>query len=290
MIPSHVLSALGGSLVGAVVGYGVTLLSSSLPAGSARAPVGPAIAEDSPQGTDGDAGVDPAMVANARLVESLRQCSQRLTLLADDESRAEAMLQAERGAEADASGSAQARRLARRDPSQADWKQMANTGTVRYLLPCASFNPTQEALDRLGLAPHDVPAVQSAFTAARNVAWAQIRPLCAAAAGGDAVADNLGLDACPQVILNAEQATNAAAADGALRAVGAVKAGAADPSAIPMDDAVATTFLALTLVAKDAERRLAAVLGPDDARAALYGSGSCGRSSEVRSAGGAASR
>lgn len=290
MIPSHLLSALGGGLVGAAAAYGAALLSSSPSAASARAASAPAIADDAPQGTDGDAGVDPAMVANANLVESLRQCTQQVTLLADDKSRAEGLLQAERGAEVDASRSAQARRLARRDPSQADWKQMASTGTVRYLLPCASFNPTQETLDRLGLAPHDVPAVQSAFTAARDAAWTQIRPLCIAASGSAAVADNLGLDACPQVIFNAEQATNPAAADGALRAVGAVKAGAADPSAIPMDDPVATTFLALTLVAKDAERQLGSVLGPDDAHAAIYGSGSCGRSSEVSSARGAALR
>jgi hypothetical protein len=284
-MPSHILSALGGGLVGAVVAGGA-LLSSSPSAGPARAPSAPAIQDDAPQGT----GVDPAMVANANLVESLRQCTQRLTLLADDESRAEELLQAERGAEVDASRSAQARRIARRDPSQADWKQMASTGTVRYLLPCASFHPTEESLDRLGLAPRDVPVVQSAFTAARDAAWTQIRPLCAAAAGRAAIADNLGLDACPQVILNAEQAANPAAADGALRAIGALKAGAADPSAIPMDDPVATTFLALTLVAKDAQSRLDAVLGPDNARAAIYGSGSCGSSSEVRSAGAAGSR
>ena len=68
---------------------------------------------------------------------------------------------------------------------------MASTGTVRYLLPCASFKPTRDAMDRLGLPPGDVVAIQSAFTAAREDAWAQVRPLCAAAAGSEATADSV---------------------------------------------------------------------------------------------------
>ncbi len=101
----------------------------------------------------------------------------------DDKDHNEQQIEAERFAEADASQFAQARRLARRDPSQSDWKLMASAGTIRYLLPCASFNPTPEIADSLGLAPRDVPAIQSAFAAARDTAWTQIRPLCATASG-----------------------------------------------------------------------------------------------------------
>jgi len=157
---------------------------------------------------------------------------------------------------------------------------MASVGTIRYLLPCASFNPTPEVLDRLGLAPRDVPAVQSAFAAARDTAWTQIRPLCATAAGSMTTADSLGLDSCPQVILDAERTKDPAAADRAMRAVGAVKAGLADPSAIPPDDPVAAAFVVMTGVAKDSEGRLGSVLGPEDAHSVVYGNGSCGHTSE----------
>jgi hypothetical protein len=103
--------------------------------------------------------------------------------------------------------------------------------------------------------------------------------LCATALGGAAAADRVGLDACPQVILEAERVANAADADSAMRAVGAVKAGLADPTTASSSP-VATAFLVMTGVAKDAESQLASVLGPDDARFAVYGDGTCSRTSE----------
>jgi hypothetical protein len=279
------LFALSGCVTGALVTYGAIWLFDVHP-GAAPPSDGPTTGTAQDRPDRDEASIDPAMAANANLVESLRQCSQKLALLSEDDSRAEQQLEAER----DASRSAQVRRLARRDPSQSDWKQMASVGTVRYLLPCASFNPAPEMLDRLGLAPRDVPTIQSAFTAARDTAWTQIRPLCAAAAGSTATADTLGLESCPQVILNAEQTANPTAADSALRAVGAVNAGLADSSTIPASDPVGAAFLVLTGVAKDAENRLASVLGPEDARSAVYGTGSCGRTSEFTSAPGTLAR
>ncbi|HEY1697170.1 MAG TPA: hypothetical protein VGG39_33650 [Polyangiaceae bacterium] len=229
--------------------------------------------------SDGDSPVDdPAMEANANLVASLRACSQKLTALQDDEAR----MERDRESEVDASQAARARRMARREPSPDDWKQMASTGTVRYFLPCGAFEPAPELLDRLGLAPRDVPAVQSAFAAARQSAWSQIRPLCAAAAGTASTADRLGLESCPQVILDAARAADGAATDRAMRSVGAVRAGLADPSTIAADDAVGVAFLALTGVAREAETRLVADLGPDEAHAVVYANGGCGRTAEFR--------
>ncbi len=269
-----------GSLVGAASAFGAGLLRSAPSDAATRgAPTAAAGSDDDRARNDQQATVDPALVANANLVASLHACSQRLASLTDEESR----LEADRLAEADASQSARARRRARRDPSQDDWKQMAGVGTIRYLLPCASFTPTPEVLDRLGLAAREVPAVQSAFSQARDAAWVQIRPLCATAAGSTATADRLGLESCPQVILDAERGTDPAAADAAMRAVGAVKAGQADPSSISSSDAVGTTFLVLTGVAKDAESRLGSVLGAEDAHAVVYGNNGCGRAAEFTS-------
>lgn len=277
------LFTLIGAVIGVLVTYGSVRLASAHSDTASRRDVVAGAADDG--GGDGDPSADPAMLANAHLTSSLEECSQRLARLDDENVGLERQLEAERMAEADASRSAQARRSARRDPSQSDWKRMASTGTIRYLLPCASFNPSPEVIDRLGLAPRDVPAIQSAFAAARGSAWAQIRPLCATATGSTTTADRLGLDSCPQVILDAARATNPAAADSAMRAVGAVKAGMADPSAIPADDPVGATFLVLTGVARDAENQLTSVMGPDDARAAVFGNGSCGHTSEFISPG-----
>jgi hypothetical protein len=223
------------------------------------------------------------MLANENLTRSLQVCSQKLTLLTDEKEQLEHGLESERMAEADASRAARARRIARRDLSQADWKQLMAAGSVRYVLPCASFNPPSDVMDRLGLGPGDVPQVQTAFAAARDAAWAQIRPLCATAAGGTEAADRLGLESCPEVILDAEKVTSPADADRAMRAVGAVKAGVTEPSATPAGDPVVTAFLVMTGVAKDAERRLGAALGPEDARLIVYGAGSCSRITEFTS-------
>jgi hypothetical protein len=191
------LFALSGGVVGVLAAYGSVRLSSAHADTAARADVVPVGgAEDARPDEEGDPGTDPAMVANAGLAQSLHECSQRLAQVMDDKGLVEQQMEAERMAEADASRSAQARRLARRDVSQSDWKQLASAGTIRYLLPCASFNPTPDVLDRLGLQARDVAAVQSAFAASRDAAWVQIRSLCIAAAGSTVAADKLGLDSC----------------------------------------------------------------------------------------------
>jgi hypothetical protein len=280
------LFALSGGVVGVLAAYGSVRLSSAHADTAARADVVPVGgAEDARPDEEGDPGTDPAMVANAGLAQSLHECSQRLAQVMDDKGLVEQQMEAERMAEADASRSAQARRLARRDVSQSDWKQLASAGTIRYLLPCASFNPTPDVLDRLGLQARDVAAVQSAFAASRDAAWVQIRSLCIAAAGSTVAADKLGLDSCPQVIFDTEKATDPAGADSAMRAVGALRAGLADPSAVPSGDPVGAAFLVLTGIAKDAENRLGSALGPDDARSAVYGNGNCARTSEFTSPG-----
>jgi hypothetical protein len=268
---------LGGAMLGAGVLYGTVRLSGT----ESAEPPRERIVVDRDRTPDDDGAVDPAMVANANLTESLEQCSQRLAILSDQKDFLAQQFEAAREAEADASRSAQARRLSRRDPSAADWRRMASTGTVRYLLPCASFRPSPDVLDRLGLAPPDVPVVQNAFAAARATAWTAVRPLCMAAVGSVSTADRLGLDACPQVILDTARATDPGGADSAMHVVGAIRAGVADPSALRPDDAVGTTFLALTGVARDAESRLAAALGSEDARAIVYGNNGCGRTVEL---------
>jgi hypothetical protein len=225
------------------------------------------------------------MVANANLAESLRDCSQQLARLADEKALLEQQITDERAAAADASRSALARRIARRDLSQSDWEQLAHTGTIRYVLPCASFNPDPMTMNTLGIAPRDVTVIREAFDAARNNAWAQIRPLCALALGNAGEADTLGLDVCPKVILDAAKAANVQTADAAMRAVAAVRAGLADPSTISSSDPVGSTFLAMTAIAKDAELRIGSQLGPDDVRVMVYGNNGCSHTTQFNGPG-----
>jgi hypothetical protein len=234
---------------------------------------------------DSNMSTDPAMVANANLAERLRDCDRQVARLSDEKSLLEQQISDERAEAADASRSALARRIARRDLSQDDWKELARTGTIRYVLPCASFNPGEETMNRLGLAPRDVLVIQDAFAAARNAAWSRIRPVCAMALGNAGEADTLGLDLCPKVILDSAKMANPRAADDAMRAVAAVRAGFADPSTIPSSDSVGTTFLVMTAVAKDAEFRIGSQLGPDDVRAMVYGNNGCTHTTEFNGPG-----
>ena len=68
---------------------------------------------------------------------------------------------------------------------------------------------------------------------------------------------------------------NPNAADVAMRAVAAARAGFSAPSALPSRDPVAATFFALTAVAKDAENHIGAQLGPNAARVAVHGTNNC---------------
>jgi hypothetical protein len=75
------------------------------------------------------------MIANANLSQSLSECSHQLALVTEENVRIEQQLDTERDASADAGKSALARRIARRDLSLDDWKQLAPTGTVKYAHP-----------------------------------------------------------------------------------------------------------------------------------------------------------
>jgi hypothetical protein len=267
------------ALSGAVLGFGLCYLALAIASGLRTRPPGEVpTAEPSnsvPVAAEADSSIDPAMIANANLSQSLSECSHQLALVTEENVRLEQQLDSERNAVADAGKSTLARRIARRDLSLDDWKQLARTGTVKYVLPCGSFNPSPETIDGLGLEANDVPVVRDAFVAARAVAWGQVRPLCASAVGSLNAADRLGLEACPQLILSSEKTTNPNAADVAMRAVAATRAGLSDPSALPTGDAVAATFYALTAVAKDAEAHIGAQLGPDEAQVAVYGTNNC---------------
>lgn len=113
----------GGGGAGLILG----LLGLVIPrrAPIAECPTPEPAAEDAVREADANAGSDPAMIANANLAETLRDCSRQIVRLADEKSLLEQQISDERAAAADASRSAVARRIARRDLSQSDWKELA---------------------------------------------------------------------------------------------------------------------------------------------------------------------
>jgi hypothetical protein len=267
------LFALGGGVIGLALGCGLVALAYRGEGSTATHP-----SKNHPS-DDADAGEDPAMAANAALAESLRECTQKLATLTED--KADLLRQLEAARKAADAVSAASPQGPLKIVSQDDWKNLSRTGTIRYLLPCAAFNPQQGVMDRLGIGSRDVPIVRDAFAAARNAAWSQIRPLCVQAVGNAATADQLGFDACPRIILASAKTANANEADNAMRAVSAVQAGLADRSTLRSGDPVTTTLLALTGMAADAESRVGSRYGAEDTRRIVYGDNACSRMVEL---------
>jgi hypothetical protein len=267
------LFALGGGVIGIALGCGLFALAYR---GDGSTPTHPSKSHPS---DDVGAGEDPAMAANAALAEGLRECTQKVTSLTEDKADLLRQLEAARKSADAVSGASRQGPL--KTLSEDDWKGLSPTGTIRYLLPCASFNPEQKVMDRLGIGSRDVPIVRDAFGAARSAAWAQIQPLCAKAVGNAATAAALGFESCPRLILASAKTANANDADNAMRAVSAVKAGTADRSTLRSGDPVTTTLLALTGIAADAESRVASRYGAEDARRIVYGDNGCGRLLEL---------
>src|ERR1700733_3417162 len=199
MVRRERLFALSGVVLGFALCCGVLAIASVLRTQPPRDVPMADPSDRAPVAAETDSSVDPAMLANANLSASLSECSHQLELVTEENVRLEQQLDGEHNAAADSGKAALARRIARRDLALDDWKQLARTGTVKYVLPCASFNPSPETIDGLGLDPHDIPVVRDAFVAARTLAWGQVRPLRASAVGSLNAADRLGLEACPQL-------------------------------------------------------------------------------------------
>jgi hypothetical protein len=277
MVVREKLYAIGGALVGLVVGVSPLAMGHLLPA--RPAPV-PAVVVLPPALSSAEAGIDPAMIANINLTTSVVECTRKLQGALDDDTHLEQELEAAQNQDAGATAALE-RRISRRNLSPKAWKDLAKAGTVRYLLPCASFRPSDETLNRLGLAPSDVPVVADAFAAARDAAWTRLRPMCAGVVGNADQAERLGLDACPEVLLASARGVSETDVDEALRTVGSLKAGLTDPGAAPADATLGAALLGMTDIARDAESRIASRLGPEAARVIVYGSNGCSHMVEL---------
>ena len=167
------------------------------------------------------------------------------------------------------------------DPSPEEWGELAKTGSVKYTTPCFGtrskpWSPSDADLDRAGLAPSDRRAVETAYAHATEQMSATIMPLCAAVVGSAEAAAKLGLEACRQAVLDAEDARDPRAAFRARQLVGEIRAGAR-PMPSPNDplNPVAKVYLALTGSTKALEAELAQSFGPAEAHRLVGADGMC---------------
>ncbi len=223
-------------------------------------------------GATGDG--DPLLAANANLADSVREYKRRLERIEAQKATLDKQLaDAQRKLrESERDGKAGEERSSY-DLTPADWKELAEEGTVRARFPCIRANDKDHdmsELAKLGLPPQDGPVLQTALAASRARIWATIKPLCVSALVGDTVAaEKLGPSTCEDLIRETAQ-TNGADVDEEMRAVAEMRAGTRP---IPADggDAVTKVMLLLTGEASRVEKEIAAQIGPDDAKRLVFG-------------------
>jgi ferric-dicitrate binding protein FerR (iron transport regulator) len=160
-----------------------------------------------------------------------------------------------------------------------DWKELAKDGTIKYMMPCkrpGGWVASPDQLQKLALAPHDGPALQSAYAKSNERLWSTIKPLCGQAIGSVEVAEKVGMSTCIHLVLDLAQAKEKDAANEAMRQVAEIRAGVRPPPG-PNEQTSAVTrmFLALTGEMKSFEGDLAQSLGPEEAHRVAYAEGMC---------------
>jgi hypothetical protein len=219
---------------------------------------------------------DPLMTANANLTDSVRDYKNRLQALEAEKDKLKKQLSSAEDKLASTQDGAAAPRKNAFDLSPDDWTDLAKTGTVKYQVPCfakqrtAVQSPTSFDLDKLGLAPSDVPTLQAAYGKSRDRMWGIIIPLCAQAVGME-VAEKLGPNSCIHVIVDVARANDPKATNEAMYQVGEIRSGQR-PWPGPNDNVspVVKMFLALTGETKSFEGDLAQSFGPDEAHRLAY--------------------
>ncbi len=173
------------------------------------------------------------------------------------------------------------------DLDERDWAELAETGAIKYRLPCENrapggtgWRPNGEQLDALGLAPDDADVIQDAYAASQERMGEVWRPLCIDAIGKPEVVDAIGRNTCIHLVLNMAHQQDAAAAREAMRMVGEIRAGERPmPAEGEGQHPLAELFLGITGEMAHFEADLAQAFGPDEAKRIAYADGMCGGTS-----------
>jgi hypothetical protein len=221
---------------------------------------------------------DPAMAANANLVDQMRSYRQQLETIAAQKVAIEKQLAEVRRAPAsDASG--QGAHKSEYDLSPEDWKQLAAEGVVKVQIPCDNsdtYDVSPTALAGVGLPPSDAQPIHDALRDSSWRLWRVVRALCAQGLQGSLQrADEMGPEACRGLIQHLGHLNGGDLAD-QVRVAADIEAGL-----VPMPDGLGTLGIyTQLLLAESAEsqsivQQLTNSIGPDDARAFVYGGAGC---------------
>jgi hypothetical protein len=229
-----------------------------------------------PRVTAEDAGVaapetdEELRKANANLIDSLHQCDRELASLRESARIPDRKPEPTAAADGERDGGRFGRgRRDRGETTKEDWERMAQLGVVRVRIPCirdTPWKPSERAVDRLGLAPQDVKAIEEAYAASNKRVLDQIKPLCTKALGSPEVADKVGASACIDAIQNSAKRADPKAAKDALSRAAEVQAGSRTAPA--GGDTIPLEQLANVLAgeSKTFESDLAKRLGPEEAK------------------------
>lgn len=225
------------------------------------------------------ASEDPLSKANENLVSQVADYRQRLEAIVTQKESLEKNLKAtEEKLAAQADGAA-SRGRSEYDLDQDDWVALAKKGSVKYRMPCPEkdgWNFTPERLNKVGLAPQDVPAIRDAYQKSYERTWAQVRPLCVQALGNAEVVDKIGLSSCPHIIYDVAQAIDNDATREAHTQAAEIRAGVRPmPASLEKAHPVLRLFLLLTDANKGFEKDLAASFGPEEAHRLAYADNMC---------------
>lgn len=227
-----------------------------------------------------EADGDPTALANQNLVTQVSEYKKRLEAIAVQKNELEKKLSStEKQLEAAREGGTVAPAKHEFDLGPEEWKELAKEGTIKARTPCQrekTWEPSPDALQKLGLAPHEAPVLKDAYKRSNDRLWATIKPLCAAALGSAEVAEKVGRSTCEHLVLDVERHKDSEAVGEAMRQVGEMRAGTRPmPGPNEPMHPVVKMFLAVTAEQTLFENDLAQSLGPEDAHRVTFSSELC---------------
>ncbi len=220
---------------------------------------------------DAIADDDPTLTANANLADAVRDYKRRLESIEGQKTKLEKQLSdAQDKLALEQSDGAPKR--SEFDLLPGDWAELSKEHQVKFRVPCDKpLNPDIEDLNKLGLAPQDVPALKEAWTRSNTRVWTALKPLCAQAVGSAEVAEKIGASTCIHLVIDIADKDDHEGTRQAFADVGAIRGGAK-----PMPEHPSNALQALMLMTgeiKNVETDIAKNLGPDEAHRLLFGEG-----------------
>lgn len=214
------------------------------------------------------------MAANRNLVEQVREYRDRADRTAGEPPVAEALT--EDTSEASALPEPPAK--SEWDLSAEELTDLAKLGSVKQRVPCSDrhgWRPTPDALEKLGLAPHDGLVLEEAALHAYEQSWKTIKDVCTSLPEGQAP-EPLQRDECVNAIYLSLAQSDPEGTDAAVRRASEARAGMRpSPWVGSRLHPVEKIALALAEAQKSYEQELTRSLGPEDGHRAAFSDDLC---------------